>query len=108
VLGNGNEEDILGIGTYKLRLYGGNTLLLHDASYAPGALVYLLRLVSLIKLGFFFNSRIDSLDVLYGSNVFGHVTLKNDFLVLDLDDCYNNNISSAFVTHFDSFSNSVK
>ena len=36
VLGNGSEEDILGLGTYKLRLRGGNTLLLHDAIYASG------------------------------------------------------------------------
>ena len=40
--------------------------------------------------------------------MFGHATLKNDFLVLDLDDCYNSKISSAFVSHSDSFSDSVK
>ena len=40
-------------------------------------------------------------------NVFGHTTLKNDFPVLDLDDCYNNS-SSAFVSYFDSNSESVK
>jgi len=31
VMGNGSEEDVLGVGTYKLGLHGGNTLLLHDA-----------------------------------------------------------------------------
>ena len=35
VLGNGSEEDVLGVGTYQLRLRGGNKLLLHDALYAP-------------------------------------------------------------------------
>jgi len=36
---------------------------------------------------------------MYGGNVIGHITLKNDFLVLDLDDCYDNNkTSSAFVS----------
>ena len=39
---------------------------------------------------------------------FGHATLKNDFLVLDLDDCYNNKTSSAFASYSDSFSDSVK
>jgi len=45
---------------------------------------------------------------MYGGNVFGHATLKNDFLVLDLDDCYNSKISSAFVSYNDSFFDSVK
>jgi len=53
-----------------------------------------------MKLGFFLNFGTNSLDFLYGRNVFGHATLKNDFLVLDLDDCYNN-LSSVFVSHFD-------
>jgi len=44
--------------------------------------------------------------VLYG-NLFGQETLKGDFIVLDLDDNYNN-ISSAFVLYFDSNSKSVK
>ena len=91
--------------TYKLRLHGRNILLLHDAIYALGVRVCLLLLVSLLKLGFFFNSHIDG--ILYDGNVFGHATLKNDFLVLDLDDCYNNT-SFAFVSHFGSFSGSVK
>jgi len=36
VLGNGSEEHVLGVGTYKLRLRGGNSSLLHDALYTPG------------------------------------------------------------------------
>ena len=52
VLGNGSEEDVLGVGTYKRRLRGGNTLLLHDALYAPGVQVCLLSLVFLMKFGF--------------------------------------------------------
>ena len=35
VLSNGSEEDVLEVGTYKLRLRGGNTLLLHGGIYAP-------------------------------------------------------------------------
>ena len=34
-------------------------------------------------------------------------TLINDFLVLDLDDCYNNS-SSIFVLHFESYFKSIK
>ena len=52
----------------------------------------LLSLVSLMKLGFFFNSCTDILDILCDGNVFGHATLKNDFILLDLDNCYNNGL----------------
>ena len=101
-----SEADVLGVGTYKLRLRGGNMLLCHDTIYAPGMRVCLLSLVSLMKLGFFFNLHNDGLDILYGGTVFGHTNLKNDFLVLDLDDCYNNS-SFTLVSHFDSNSNFV-
>ena len=107
VLSNGNEEHVLGVGTYKLRLRGGNTLLPHDAIYPLSMRVCLLCLVSLMKLGFFFNSHIDDLDILYSSNVFGHSTLKNDFLVLDLDDIIKIIHHMPFVSYFDSNSYSV-
>ena len=53
VLGNDSEANVLEVGTYKLRFPGGNTLLLHDAIYAPGVQGCLLSLVSLMKLGLF-------------------------------------------------------
>ena len=34
-VGNGASVEVLGIGTYKLELCGGRTLLLHDVLYAP-------------------------------------------------------------------------
>ena len=40
-----------------------------------------------MKSGFDFSSCLDGLNILYGGNVFGHATLRNDFLVLDLDEC---------------------
>ena len=61
--------------------------------------VCLLSLVSLIKSGFGFSSCDDGLNIMYGGNAFGHAALKNDFLVLDLDDHYNNSYS-GFVSHF--------
>jgi len=69
VLGNGSEEDVLGVGTYKVRLHGENTLLLHDALYAPGVQVCLLSLVSLMKFGFSFNSSTNGFNIMYGGNV---------------------------------------
>ena len=58
-------------------------------------------------IDFTFGFRLDSLDLFYHGNLFGQATFKGDFIVLDLDDNYNN-ISSAFVSYFDSNSESVK
>ena len=35
-LGNGTAEDVLGVGTYRLKLREGNSLVLHDTLYALG------------------------------------------------------------------------
>ena len=51
-LGNGTAEDVLGVGTYRLKLRGGNSLLLHDTLYAPGVRCSLVSYVSLMKLSF--------------------------------------------------------
>lgn len=79
VLGNGSEEDVLGIGMYQLTLQGGNKLLLFDALHTPGVRVCLLPLVSLMKSGFGSNSCSDGLNIMYGGDVFDHVTLRNNF-----------------------------
>jgi len=100
VVGNDSEVDILGVGTYKLRLLRGNILLFDDALYTHGVRVRCLFLVYLMKSGFFFNCHIDGLDIFSNDNAFGHATLKNNFLILGLDDCYNN-LSYPFVSYFD-------
>jgi len=90
MLRNSSERYVLGVGTYQLMLQGGNKLLLFYALYAPEVRVCLLFLVSLMKFGFGFSSCPNGLEILYGGNVFGHTTLNNDFLVLNLDNCYKN------------------
>ena len=51
-MGNRDNVDVLGIGTYKLELYSGCTLLLYDVLYEPevwhnlGSVVCLLTRVS--------------------------------------------------------------
>jgi len=82
-------------------------VLLHDAIYVTQVRVCPLSLVCLMKLDLFFNSCSDGLNILYGGNVVGHPTLKNDFLILNLNDCYNNP-SSAFVSYFDPNFESIK
>ena len=53
-VGNGASVEVLGIGTYKLELRGGRTLLLHDVLYVPGIWRNLLFVVTLLRLGFRF------------------------------------------------------
>ncbi|KAH7839623.1 hypothetical protein Vadar_006427 [Vaccinium darrowii] len=51
-VGNGASVEVLGIGNYKLDLWGGRTLLLHDVLYAPDIWRNLLSLVTLLRVGF--------------------------------------------------------
>jgi len=53
-----------------------------------------------MRIGFSFGFCTDGLDLFYNDNLFGHSTLKGDFIALDLDNTYNN-ISVAFVSYFD-------
>jgi hypothetical protein len=53
-VGNGASVEVLGIGTYKLDLQGGHTLLLHDVLYAPEIWRNLLSLLVLLRFGFRF------------------------------------------------------
>ena len=57
-VGNGASVEVLGIGTYRLELHGGRTLLLHDVLYAPEIWRNLLSVVTLLRLGFRFILRI--------------------------------------------------
>jgi len=82
-------------------------LLIFYALYTIRVRVCLLSSGSLMKSGFGFSSCVDGLNIMYYDNVFGHTTSKNDFLVLYLDDCYNNS-HSAFVSHFGSDYESIK
>ena len=51
-VGNGVSVEVLGIGTCKLELRGGRTLLLHAVLYAPEIQRNLLSEVTLLRLGF--------------------------------------------------------
>jgi len=60
-----------------------------------------------MKSGFGFSSCPNGLNIMYGGNVFGHTNLKNDLLILHLDNCYNNS-PSVFVSSFDFDPESIK
>jgi len=107
VLGNDSEEDVLGVGTYQLKPRAGNKLLLHDALYAAGVRWSLVSFVSLMRIGFSFDFHTDGLDLFYNGNLFCYTTLKRDFIILDLDNTYDNT-SAAFISYFHSNSEFVK
>jgi len=52
-----------------------------------------------MRIGFSFSFRADGLVLFYNGNLFGHAILKGDFIVLDLDNTYDN-ASAAFVSYF--------
>jgi len=56
---------------------------------------------------FSFSFRTDGFDLFYSGNLFGPATLKGDFIVLDIDNIYDNT-STVYVSYFDSNSESVK
>ena len=56
--------------------------------------------VSSKRIGFTFGFHPNGLDFFYNGYLFGQATLKGDFIVLDLDDSYNN-VSSTFVLYFE-------
>jgi len=58
-------------------------------------------------MGFSFGFHTDGLDLLYNGNLFGHATLKGDFIVLDLDNALIIHLC-FFVFYFDSNSKSIK
>lgn len=101
-VGNDDRVEVKGIGTCKLHLRGGRTILLHDVLFAPGIRRNLISVVVLLKLGFSLNFcgnsvRINNGNICYG---FGHV--EGGFVVLEpntynyyVDRCFSMNVSSS-------------
>ena len=100
-MGNKSRVEVLGIGTYKLQLRHGRTLLLHDVLYAPGMRQNLLSVNILLELGFSFSFHGRSVDIFLGSTCFGHAFISDDRLFhLDID-CSAYDSSFALLTQND-------
>ena len=102
-VGNKASVEVLGIGTYKLELQGGRTLLLHDVLYAPKIRMNLLFVVTLLRLGFRFIFENNYVLLHLGTVYYGCGFISNGFLILDIE--YYNNDSSVFSTSIDNASN---
>ena len=69
-MGNESKVKVLGIGTYKLQLRRGRTLLLHDVLYAPGMRQNLLTVNVLLDLGFSFGFNGRFIDIFFWVHLF--------------------------------------
>ena len=75
-MGNESRVEVLGIGTYKLQLCHGRTLLLHDVLYASRMRQNLLSVNVLLELGFSFGFHGRFVDIFLGSTCFGHALFQ--------------------------------
>ena len=82
-MGNGANVQVQGIGTYKLELRGGRTLLLYDVLYALEVRQNFLSVVCFLKLGFNFNFHSTGCDFYLGTQVYDCGFFMNDFVILD-------------------------
>jgi len=98
---NGDSVDILGMNTYKLDLYGGHTLLIHDVVYAPDVQRNLLSVTVLLRLVFCLSFENNSVRIFCGTTFHGSGSISNELFVLNI--CYSNNDSSSFLTIVDNF-----
>ena len=106
IMKNGAQEDVLGVGTYQLKMYTGHNLLLHDVLHAPTIRYNLLLVISLLQLRFSFQFENSSLSIYLGSELYGYGTLKDEFFMLDLDS--NNSIICVASSSSDVMFDSVK
>jgi transposase InsO family protein len=93
-MGNGSSVDVLGIGTYKLDLRRGRTLLLHDVLYAPEVWRNLLSVNQLLRLGFEIAFKNMAVKIFLDTQYYGCGFVSNGFMVLDINNlCYDNTIA---------------
>lgn len=83
-MGNGAQEEVVGVGSYQLKLSTGRELLLSDVQYAPSIRCNLLSVTALSRHGFSFLFEQSSLSIFYGKDLYGLGVLNNGFFMLEL------------------------
>ena len=104
-MGIGASVEVFGIGTYKLDLRGGHTLLFHDVLYAPEIRRNLLSLLVLLRLGFRFVFQNNYVFLYLGTIYYGNSFISSGFMVLNID-YYNNDGLVFLLTSSNDLSNS--
>jgi hypothetical protein len=82
-VGNSSSVDVEGVGTCRLRLSTGHTLVLHDVLYAPNISRNLVSVVSLSNTGYVSMFQFGQVQLLYDSDCVGTASLVSGLMVLD-------------------------
>ncbi|KAK2965259.1 hypothetical protein RJ640_015757 [Escallonia rubra] len=85
-MGNSTSEEVVGIGTYQLKMKTGSSLLLYDVLYAPGVQRNLIYVIAMARLGFSFSFGVDFVSLYLDSVLYGSGNIVDGFYVLDVDD----------------------
>ena len=96
-MGNNARVAVQGIGTCKLVLRGGRTLLLHNVLYAPQICGNLISVLVLLKLGFNMYLAKNNIELSLGTTHYGSGYVLNGFIVMDTD-YYECNLSYSMIT----------
>ncbi|KAK4431023.1 hypothetical protein Salat_0864300 [Sesamum alatum] len=83
-MGNGAQEEVLGIGSYQLKLNTGHELRLSDVQYAPSIQCNLLSVTTLMEHGCSFLFEQMGLSICFGKDLYGLGFMNNDFFMLEL------------------------
>jgi transposase InsO family protein len=97
-VGNNSRVEVKGIGSCKLIMRGGRTLILHDVLFAPEIRRNLVSVLVLIKLGFTVNFYKDGLNLFLDSSFYGSGYILNGFIVLDVINNKSNNVCFSMFT----------
>ncbi|KAL0307490.1 UNVERIFIED_CONTAM: Retrovirus-related Pol polyprotein from transposon TNT 1-94 [Sesamum angustifolium] len=82
--GNAAQAEVLGIGSYQLKLNTGCELLLSDVQYAPNIRCNLLSVTALMGQGFSFLFEQMGLSIYFGKDLYGLGFTNNGFFMLEL------------------------
>ena len=97
-VGNNARVEVKGIGTCRLVMRDGRTLLLHDVLYAPSIRRNLVSVIVLMKMGFqlFFSDNFVKLSM--GTTYYGSGYILDDFIILDVEYVNSNNNAYSLIT----------
>ena len=99
-MGNNSRVEVKGVGTCKLSMRGGRTLILHDVLFAPDIRWNLVSVIVLMQLGYALNFYGTCLNVFFRKTFYGSGYLLDGFIVMDVDNVsyYSSNSFSLFTS----------
>ena len=96
-MGNNSRIEVKGVGTCKLSMRGGRTLILHDVLFAPNIRRNLVSVIVLMQFGYALNFYSTCLNVFFRKTFYGSGYLLDGFIVIDVDNVSYYNSNSFFL-----------